>query len=63
MELEKFYDKTYDWILRNGPGLILAIIILLVGLWIIRLVKKGIVRGMEKRKFLVDPLLRTRMIQ
>ncbi|KAA8481552.1 small conductance mechanosensitive channel [Arcticibacter tournemirensis] len=51
MELEKFYDKAYDWILRNGPGLILAIIILLVGLWVIRLVKKGLARSMEKRKF------------
>ena len=55
MELEKFYDKAFDWILRNGPGIILAIIILLIGLWLIKLVKRGITRSMERRKF--DPSL------
>lgn len=55
MELEKFYDKAFDWILRNGPGIILAIIILLIGLWLIKLVKRGITRSMDRRKF--DPSL------
>ncbi|WP_374165742.1 mechanosensitive ion channel family protein [Arcticibacter sp. MXS-1] len=55
MELSKFYDKAYDWILANGPRLILAIFILFIGLWLIKMVRKAIVRSMMKRNF--DPSL------
>lgn len=55
MELEKFYDKAYDWILSNGPRMILAIIVLLIGFSLIKMVKKTIMRSMAKRNF--DPSL------
>ncbi|PWG78287.1 mechanosensitive ion channel family protein [Pararcticibacter amylolyticus] len=55
MELEKFYDKAYDWILSNGPRMILAVIVLLIGFSLIKMVKKAIMRSMAKRNF--DPSL------
>ncbi len=55
MELEKFYDKAYDWILSNGPRMILAIIVLLIGFTLIKMVKRAIMRSMAKRNF--DPSL------
>ncbi len=55
MQVEKFYDKVYDWVLRNGPSMILAVIVLIIGLWLIRVVRRAIVRSMERRNF--DPSL------
>lgn len=51
MNLEKFYDKAYNWILTSGPKLILAIFIFLLGQWLIKLLKR-VVRGhMTRRQF------------
>ncbi|MFD2161285.1 mechanosensitive ion channel family protein [Paradesertivirga mongoliensis] len=55
MNWDKFYDKAYDFILLNGPKLISAIIILFIGLWLIRLIKKWLIAGMQKRD--LDPSL------
>ena len=40
MNAQKFYDQATRWLLNYGPRVLTAIIILLVGLWLIRLVKK-----------------------
>ena len=55
MNWDKFYDKAYDFLLTNGPKVITAIIILFVGLWFIKLIRKGLVAGMQKRD--LDPSL------
>jgi small conductance mechanosensitive channel len=51
MNWEKFYDKAYSWILTVGPRLIIAIIVLFIGLWLIRILKGAITRHMLKRNF------------
>jgi small conductance mechanosensitive channel len=51
MNWEKFYDKAYGWILTVGPRLIVAIIVLFIGLWLIKLLKGVISRHMLKREF------------
>ena len=56
MNLEKFYDKAYDWIILKAPPLIIAIITLLVGLWLIKVIKKAIVQALERKN--IDPSLR-----
>lgn len=38
--LERFYDKVYTWLLNVGPRILLAIVILIVGLWLIRIFKR-----------------------
>jgi len=53
MKLEKFYDRVYDWIISYGPRLILGILVLLIGLWLIKLLVKWLHMRMHKRK--VDP--------
>jgi small conductance mechanosensitive channel len=53
MNLEKFYNKAYDWIIVFGPRLILGIITLLVGLWFVKLIIKWVENSMHHRE--VDP--------
>lgn len=40
-----FYDKFFNWIIEKGPQIIVAIVVLLVGLWLI----KGFSRWMDRR--------------
>jgi len=39
MKLDKFFDRAYDWLFAHGPNIAFGIFLLLVGLWIIRLIK------------------------
>ena len=40
MDLQNFYDQSYQWIITVGPRILLALIVLLIGIWIIRFSKK-----------------------
>lgn len=51
MNWEKFYDKAYSWILFEGPKLLVAIIVIIVGLWIIKLLTKLLRNSLEHRHF------------
>lgn len=53
MKLEKFYDRAYDWIISYSPRLLLGILVLIVGLWVIKVLVKWLHMRMQKRK--VDP--------
>jgi len=55
MNPAKFYDKAYTWILDHGPKLLLAILIFVIGQWLIRILKK-IVRGHMTRRQLDSSL-------
>jgi len=50
MKLEKFYDKAYDWILDIGPKLIIGLIILLIGLWLIKILRTRIRTRMTRNQ-------------
>lgn len=50
MDLEKFYNRIYQWMITVGPRLIMGIIILLAGLWLIKLLIKWMQGRMQKRK-------------
>jgi small conductance mechanosensitive channel len=39
MDLNKFYNKAYDWVLNNGPRFLIGIFVLIAGLWLIKLLK------------------------
>ncbi len=56
MNINKFYDQAYGWILNFGPKLLLAIVVLLGGLWIIKTLTKGLNYTLVKRR--IDPSLR-----
>jgi small conductance mechanosensitive channel len=53
MDLEKFYNRVYDWVIVFGPRLILGIAILLAGLWLVKILIKWIQASMHKKE--VDP--------
>lgn len=40
MNTDKFYDKAFDWALREGPSLLLGILFLVLGLWLINLLSR-----------------------
>lgn len=52
----KFYDAAYAWILNTAPKILIALILLFVGLWLIRVLNRSIRRSMDRRK--VNPSLR-----
>lgn len=54
--MEKIYDKVYSWILTVGPRLVIAIIVVIVGMWLIRILKRWMNNHMIARDF--DPSLR-----
>lgn len=56
MKFEDFYHKGYDWLLRYGPRLLIAIILLFAGFWLIGKIKKWFHYSLDKRE--IDPSLR-----
>jgi small conductance mechanosensitive channel len=51
--LETFYDRAYNWLISYGPKILIAIIVFFIGLWLIRIFKKWIVKFLAKRH--IDP--------
>lgn len=51
MDTTKFYDKAYDWVLRVGPKIILAVVIFIIAQLLIRLLKKWVRSFMHKKEF------------
>ena len=54
--MEKLYTRAYDWLFNFGPRIIIALILVVVGFWLIKHVLKWIDRVMTRRT--VDPSLR-----
>ncbi len=47
---EDLYTTAYNWLLNNGPRLIFGILVFLIGLWVIRFLKKRIRSQMTKKQ-------------
>jgi small conductance mechanosensitive channel len=50
MNLEKFYNKAFDWVVTFGPRILIGLLVLFVGLRIIGLIKKRIRNQMSRRQ-------------
>ncbi|MDB5023981.1 MAG: mechanosensitive ion channel family protein [Mucilaginibacter sp.] len=50
MNIDKLYDRAYDWVIRFGPKFLVGTIILFAGLWLINLFMRWSRSGMQKRK-------------
>lgn len=46
-----FYDAAYQWLIAYGPKIILAVIVFLIGQWLIRLLRRWSQRFFLKEKF------------
>ncbi len=53
--MEEYVEKSIEMMMEFGPRILLAILVLILGLWIIKAVSNGLVRLMQKRN--VDPSL------
>jgi small conductance mechanosensitive channel len=53
---KKFYDQVYNWLLTYGPKIIAAIIVLLVGIWLIRQLNRWIKKGLLVKR--INPSVR-----
>ncbi|MFL5741404.1 MAG: mechanosensitive ion channel family protein [Flavisolibacter sp.] len=49
MKVEKFYTQAYNWILIEGPRILVGVILILLGLWLIRAVKRWLNHHLLKR--------------
>lgn len=47
-KLEKYYDQAIELSMSYGPKLVLAILTLIIGLWLIKALTKGVDKGMER---------------
>lgn len=56
MNYERFLDKAYTWIITKGPSILIAVIVLLIGLWLINLLSKLMSKSMQRRS--VNPSLK-----
>jgi len=48
--LQTYSDKAIEFLIENGPMLLLAILTLIVGLWLIKLIVQALRRTMDKGK-------------
>lgn len=48
--VEKYFDKIINFGFEYGPKLIGAILVLIIGLWITKLITRGVGRALSKRK-------------
>jgi len=50
MELTKFYHQAYDWIYTAAPKFLIGLIILLLGLWLIKILRTRLRLRMSRNK-------------
>ena len=69
MDLNKFYERAYDWMLTVGPKILLGIILLFIGFWLIRIFRGWLTRRMSRkdihssvRPFMVSLIITTLQI-
>lgn len=60
MDLNKFYAKVYDWLILKGPGILLGLLVLVVGMWLTKLLSKWLMKHMQKKS--VDPSAKSFLI-
>lgn len=55
INIDKLYDKAYDWVITFGPRIIIALLVLFAGQWLIRVIKKRMAASMHRKE--VNPSL------
>ncbi|RDC57847.1 mechanosensitive ion channel family protein [Pedobacter chinensis] len=53
--INRFYDKAYDWIIEKGPSVLLGFALLFLGLWLIKLFSRWSRAAMARKS--VNPSL------
>ena len=50
--LDRFYDRAFDWIMTLGPRIIIAILLLVIGLWLIKVLNRWLKRFLPEKKWI-----------
>jgi small conductance mechanosensitive channel len=56
MKIEKFYDQATVWIFKYGPGFLIGLLVLFIGLWLINLLLKWWQGHMQRKE--IDPTIK-----
>ncbi len=56
MNFKEWYDKGYGWLIEAIPNILIAIIVLIVGIWLIKMLKKWLTNIFGRRR--VNPTIR-----
>jgi len=56
MEEQKLYDKIYTWLVTFGPRILLAVVVLIAGIWLLRLTKKWFGKFLGRKR--LDPSIK-----
>lgn len=48
---DEFYKKASDWLIVSVPKILIALVILVIGFWLIRILSKWLRKVLERRKF------------
>ena len=60
LRVDQFYDKAYNWLLTFGPNIIIAVLIAVIGSWLIKVFNKRLHKIFDKRN--VDASLKPFLI-
>jgi len=64
IKTEEWLDKLSTWVVSKGPAIVLAIVVLLIGLWLIRIFSNYLGRVMQSKKIdrSLKPFIRSLII-
>jgi small conductance mechanosensitive channel len=55
-KIEQLYDRMLNWLIFYGPKVLIALIVLIVGFWVIRILNKWLIKRMDRSR--VNPSLK-----
>jgi small conductance mechanosensitive channel len=50
VDFDEIFQRAVDWIISNGPRIVFAFVLLFIGFWLIRMIKKWLKRTLQKRQ-------------
>lgn len=50
MDWNKLYERLYNWLITEGPRIVVGVFLVLIGLWVISFIKKWLNRHFHKRE-------------
>ncbi len=64
MDAEKWLNRIYAWMITKGPAILLAVAVLILGLWLIRLLSRYLAKAMERKHInpSLKPFLRSMVV-
>ena len=49
IDFDEIFQKATEWIISNGPRIVFAVVVLFVGFWVIKIIKKWLINLLKKK--------------